>query len=232
MGSILKQFQADITGLLNTCDYFNDVTIVTEDKADISTIIQKALSPIAVKGGKAGLVIVVEDPEADAPTNIPGPYLTKIRQKLTIMENMLVNRTSPYGTMKKAFEVAEIIQEVLYGVTLDGNLDNPVWPGQPAIRSIGAIPDMPSIVAVEVMLEWHAGLPIAAKVADPTIANATGSITIATSTGGAALFYSLDGSFPSTIYSAPFTTPASGTVIRAVGTKTQCATSNILTVTI
>ena len=227
MSSILKQFQADITGLLNTCDYFNDVTIVTEDKADISTIIQKALSPIAVKGGKAGIVVIVEEPEASAPTQAKAPYFTLIKCKLTILENILVNRTAPYGTQKKGYEVGEAIHEVLFEVCPSGELTNPVWPGQPAIRSIGAIPEMPNIMGVECNIEWHAALPQVGKVADPTIANATGSITIATSTGGAALFYSLDGSFPSLAYTAPFATPDAGTLIRAVGTLTGYATSNI-----
>ncbi len=227
MSSLLKQLQLDAAGLLNTCDYFEDITVVAEDKADLSTVIQQSLSAIAAKNGKSGLVVIIEEPTAEAPTQLSGPYLTLVKLKVLIMENLMVNRTDPYGTQKIGYEVAEAICEVLFQAQLDGTGTNPLWPGQPAIRSLGALPDLTEIMGVEVNLEAHIALPSVAKVATPTITNTTGSITLASTTGGAALLYSLDGSFPSLVYTAPFATPDAGTRIRAIGTKTGQATSDI-----
>lgn len=229
--SILKQFQADIVGLLSTCDYFSDITVTAEDKADIQNIIQSALAPMAVKGGKSGICVIVEEPEAEAPTTNPAPYFTSIKQKLTILENIATNRTALYGTLKPVYQVAESILCLLWQVQLGGTTQGPIWPGAPAIRPIGAIPDQPSIVGVEVLLEGHAALPQVDRVADPVINTVTSNVVITCATTSAALYYSTDTSFPSLAYST-FVKPAAGTVIRSIGAKSGAATSNIVSVTV
>lgn len=75
-----------------------------------------------------------------------------------------------------------------------------------------------------------------AAAATPTIANASSKITI-TSEGSTAIKYTLDGSDPKTsgaaqTYSATFTTPAAGTVIKAYAEKTGSLNSGVATFTV
>lgn len=225
MKSVLKQIQADILGTLQSCDFFEDITIQAEDKADITNIITTALAPVASKGGKGGICVIIEEPEADAPTTLSSPYLTLVKIKVTILENIAFNRTT-YGTNKPCYLVAESIQQLLFQQEFDGVTQGYIWPGSPAIRSVGAIPNQPMIMGVEVLLEAHAALPQVAKCATPTISNANELVTIESADNDVVLFYSIDGTFPSIEYTEPFETPIAGSLIRAVATHTGWATSN------
>ena len=233
MGSVLKQLQADILGTLNGCDYLDDVLVIADDQADIAKIIQKALGTASSKDGTTGGVcIIIEEPEAAAPTTLANPYLTMIRQKVTVLENMLINR-SPLGTGKTCYVLAEVVHELLFAQQFAPVTQGQLLPGTPAIRPMGVIDhNQPAIVGVECNFEAHAPLPQPAKCADPTIEVSGGEVTITSTTAGAAIFYSLDGSTPSVAYTDPFTAPASGTLIRAFATYTGFATSNTVAETI
>lgn len=232
MRSICKQVQADVVGAILACDFFDDITVTPEDRGDLENTIQSALAPIAVKGGKTGIVVIAEEPEADAPTALQSPYLTLIRQKMTILENRIVNRTSSLGTNKSAYLVGETILEILFQSDFAGTTQGPVWPGNPAIRSIGVIPERPELVGVEVMLELHASLPQVSKVATPTISQGVSNITLACVTGSAVILYSIDDSFPSLTYSAPFANPAVGVNVRAIAKLSGSAASSIASYTV
>lgn len=228
MGSRIKQLQEDIVGLLNTCSYFDDITVIAEDRADFPSLIARALSNIASKGNKTGIAVVVEEPDASANTRIPSPYLTSVKQKIIILESIGINRTSPYGTLKKGYEVAEIILSCLWEVFVDGNPNNPIWTGEPAIRCIGALPENPGIMVIELALEAHIPLLQVARVENPSVNIAANTATI--SCPNASIFYSLDGSFPNLTYSTPVANVTAGTQVRAIGTKDTYATSNIVEV--
>lgn len=228
MSSKLKLLQADILGVLSLSDYFADITIVAEDKADLTAIINRALAPMAVKGGKGGVCVVVEEPEAEAPTTIPGPYITSARLKVVVLENVANNRGT-HGTGKTCYAIAEQIQSLLFDQEFAGTTEGKLWPGAPAIQSLGPVPDNPQLVVVQCAFEAHVSLPVLSKVAEPTIGMISGDhIQLVCSTSGAAIKYSIDGSFPSMVYTAPFTAPVAGTTVRAVAAKTGSATSNVV----
>lgn len=227
MRSILKAVQADVLGTLNACDYFDDITIVAEDNADLATIIVKALSPVAFKGGKTGLVVIVNEPEAQAVTTVPAPYFDTVRQKITVLENAVVNRTGALGTGKSGYLVAETILQLLWLADFAGTTNGPSWPGNPAIRPLGAIADSPEMSGVQVMVEMHAGMVTYAKCATPVITQGGSTTSITSATSGATILYSLDGAFPSQTYSVAFANPAVGVMVRACAKKTLTATSHI-----
>ena len=85
-------------------------------------------------------------------------------------------------------------------------------------------------LAYDVTFEFDLALDQTARVAVPQIAVAS-NITITCGTAGASVYYTTDTSLPTatngTPYSAPFTTPASGTVVRVAAYKTSLSPSNI-----
>jgi hypothetical protein len=224
MRSVIKALQADVLGTLLACDWFEDVTVIAEDIGDFATVINQALGSTLVKANKTGVVVIVNEPEAQAPTTLPAPYFTLIRQKITILENRIINR-SAIGTNKSAYLIAETIQQLLFESSFAGTTGGPCWPGTPAIEPLGIINDRQELTGVAVNIEAHAPLQQPNKCVAPTITQGATTITLASS--GNSILYSVDDSFPSTAYSVPFANPAAGVTVRAIAKRSTYAASNI-----
>lgn len=227
MRSICKAIQADVKGALEACDYFEDITVVAEDKGDLTQVITAALGGTAFKANKTGVIVVVNEPIANSTTEIRAPNLEEVRQKITVIENREINRDGSTGTGKSAYLIGESILQLLFEIEFNGTTRGKSWPGTPSISPLGIINENQSLTGVEVMMIFHAQLLLPNKVATPTIANSGTLITLTCSTSGAAIKYSINGDYPTTPYTVPFATPATGNMVRAVGTLTTYAASNV-----
>jgi hypothetical protein len=227
------QLQADIYHLLLSADTLADVNVVQfrklriDSQADVSTLWQMP------RNGKAGIGILVEMPEVEtAHANLPGPeFVTSL--PLSVVEEPNLN-FAPGGSYLSAEEVAQRVAELLHGY------QGGAWGGQ--LHAKGAIvsPDATwpeGLLAYKVTLHLRLTRDQVARVATPTAAAVGTTVTLACDTAGAALYYTLDGSFPGAgnpaalPYSAPFAATV-GQTLRFAAYKSGLLPSQALEATI
>lgn len=233
----IGRVQADLFAILNSLAYCADIGVTlwrprltstgtVETAPVIASKIDKTLSGLLLKGGKAGLAAIVLMPVVEVPNGeAPGPD-TKISLSIRLRERTLINMGAT-GTQKPAEEAAwefqrEIHQYPLGYATLvcEGESIMPVidptdtkgdviYNIQPSLRLSGTMPTRVQYVA---------------------ISGTAAAVTLASGTSGAAIYYTTDESFPAagnsaaTLYSAPFAV-AAGTVVRAAAFKSGLSLS-------
>ena len=220
---------------LNADDWFADINVLTERKADIISAIEKSIGPMKAKGGKSGTCIVVMSPVAsDESEEIPGAIL---HPQLTfrILENPLINN-SGVGTGKEALSTAKRVVMLMKHFRMDG-VCTELIPEKPTIVPV-ADPVAPVAYEVRFKARDDDGETLA-KVARVAISPASGAaprtVTLTCATSGAAIYYTTDGSFPwsgnatATLYTVPFSVTSPATV-RAGAFLAGAAGSNVSSV--
>jgi hypothetical protein len=234
----IQQLQLDIFGRLSAADYFSNVAIYLirpRSKAEalmIQTQIDNSLAGLEQKNGAAGVACLVEMPYIDVEKpEVAGPY-TAIVATVRIIENPLINMASG-GTGKSAEDVgSEVLSELHHwGPWGSGHIQRALYAETRALD-----PDENLIkegkVAYAATLRTRRSIQPEARAAMPTIIVGSG-VTITTTTPGASIYYTIDGSFPwsgnpaATLYFAPFVVPPSRTQIRAVAYATGLQASNV-----
>ncbi len=93
--------------------WFEDVTVITEDKGNIENDIQVALGTITEKHAKIGACIVLLAPRAKCPSpNAPGPCIEPLIV-LSVLEDVLVNQGAT-GTGKSALQIVEMLMRRIH----------------------------------------------------------------------------------------------------------------------
>lgn len=208
MGQI-SSLHAGLRTLILAHPYFSDVPVISIEEKDFNSEIEQAI-------GRLGVCVSLMTPRTNVPSpNIPGPYFDLFIDAY-VGENVLLNRYGG-GTGKKASDIAEAVlaaghlqyydlqTEALLAVgceLVDKTDDELIW--KASFKTSGGV--------------GISGLP---AVVTPGITDdGAGGITLTCATGGAAMFYTTNGSFPSprngTLYTAPFIV-ASGTQVRVSG---------------
>lgn len=214
---LLRQLRQQIADRLAADSYFEDIPVLTEDRGDVENEIARALGTLTETGGKIGICAVVLTPFARIRTQeLPGPYLDPLQLSVTIEENVLVNQATG-GTQKHCSDVAERVATLLHKWLPDGHTRPVLVSG----NGISVVEPVIGTLAYAVALSFAAGLSVSLdQVATPT-ANPDGgvapqTVTLACATAGAAIFYTIDGKFPSptvgTLYTAPFEVAAACTL--------------------
>lgn len=102
--------------------FFADIPIIAADDGDLETIMEQQLQRITEKGGKIGSSVIIHQPTARVAfkdsTKIVGnstfkPYFNPITIRITVAEDLLVNRDEASGTGKPALTIAEAVAAVL-----------------------------------------------------------------------------------------------------------------------
>jgi hypothetical protein len=230
--TILTDLQADIAARLQADAFFADIAVIDERKADVVGDISKALGVLTVKGGKLGVCAVVLSPTADdeMPDAAFGPMEVVITVR--VLENVLFN-TGATGTGKAALTVARRIHRILKHYRPVG-LAQPLRPKNPGITGVA---DPLAPLAYEVQFStMESDLGRELKCAMPTISSAGAAspqtVTLATNTGGASIYYTLDGSHPApgnataVLYSGPLVV-ATAKVLRAGAYLTGYVASDV-----
>lgn len=186
-----------------------------KESASFATIQQQvnnALACLLRKGGKGGAAVLFLMPAADADKpNVSGPQL-KLTYTIRVQEDPIAN-FGPHGTRKTAEEIALHVLQLFHLVRLNGG--NCLSADPDALTPIEPTRETAGLVTYNVRLTQLAPLAPPRQVAMPLIAVAEGLVTLTCATGGARIFYTVDGSYPSavnpaaTLYAAPFAAPTS-----------------------
>ena len=229
MSLSLETLQNDLVGYLNADPYFVDIPVLDVAQGVVDSDVEQALKVFNSKGSKVGTCVLVFMPTAKSPTPNVYPPKLDLAIEVRVFECPLINRADG-GCGKTAEAICATIAGLVHhwcagpGVlTMDQNFLAPVVEKSPELAGYSLFFSVPLI------------LTAATKVAQPRITNSAGSISMTCSTSGATIRYTTDGTFPSTsatAYSAPFSTPAAGTLIRAVAHKSAVSPSNLTQITI
>lgn len=225
------------------CDTELDViNIVTREQllADESQLPDQTLAaevlvyitPRQGRDGRTGCGIIVEKPEFRVNNpNLPGPE-GDILLTLLILEDPLTNHGPQTGTLKPADQVAQRCLEVLHGYQLEGF--GQLFADQAAMQ---AAQDFEPLRGYRVRLRVRMPRNQADRVAQPTVTEDAGEVTLACATTDARIFYTTDETFPgrsnsgAVEYTEPFTADV-GTVIHAAAYKEGQPPSHVLKVTV
>ncbi len=221
---ILEQIQGDILGALKATPGLVNAVILSANDGDIEGEVTRKLSTLT--GTQNGLALVVLLPElTEAEANIPGPVMEGLIE-VQVIEAVTINRSAS-GTGIRASTAALRALGALHHLRV-GNYTlfakrNPLEP----------LAGKKGIVTFIVRLSFgNLGADPVEKVSPVTIAEDEAEITLTTSTGGAGIYYTTDGSYPgasndeATLYTTPFTLAESATV-RAAAFKSPLNPSDI-----
>lgn len=93
--------------------WFEDITVIIEDKGNIENDIQVALGTITEKHAKIGACIVILAPRAKCPNpNAPGPIIEPLIV-LSVLEDVLINQGDT-GTGKAALQIVEMLMRRIH----------------------------------------------------------------------------------------------------------------------
>jgi hypothetical protein len=221
MSSILLAIQEELANKARNDPFFSSITVLTESMKDISYLVELAMA-------KARRAVVVTTPRADVryPDRLT-PYFDDIRVVGFCFENVAINRvTSGYIA---SIEIAENLLSTWYQYKPLGI--NEVWTPEVPSIALGSDLDHPLVQLVQdtfflayaVRFKTSGGIynappQCAAVTMTETVVVLTqiATVTLACATGGAAIFYTIDGDYPNTLetlYTAPFACPVGTQVI-------------------
>jgi len=228
MSDPLELDQEDFAARLQADPYFTDIAVLIQRKGVTDSDIDVALSVLNERTGKIGACVVLLMPAlAPESPNVPGP-LYRIITTVQVIEQPLFN-LGDTGTGKSAEQIAQRVRMLLhhfsngYGATyvFDGLL--------PLGADAGKI-------SYGVKFSRQAGDSASPKVAALTISatdtKAPATVQITSATAGATIWYTTDGSYPSSAnanahtYGAPFP-QATAATIRAAAEKAGLQQSNV-----
>lgn len=198
MASILASIQQEIADRLSADPFFAAIPVLVEQPCDVSFELQVSVAA-------AGIYAVVQIPQAlvDAPT-APGPIFDPVEITVLFRENI------PVASGPHALEVAETALALLH--LYRPTTINEVFSAAPnALQRVNER----DTVAYEIRVRTQACATYAVPQLDiPTISSAgtqsPQTVTLASDTAGAAIYYTMDGSQPaprsptSILYTAPF----------------------------
>ena len=211
-----KSLSDELRDALLAVPYFGDIVttsgapiVISADPHDIVTEINQALNEI-------GLALLVNLPVAHVgKTNLPGPVFDNVTIVVSIFELPTINRALNGGTNPTAYAAATQAAAILHLFCPEGVND------LVSVTDVIPIPD-------ENYIRWeiHLRTQVAIQMLRTTIATVIAdlsppgdqTVTLTCATPGAAIFYTLDGTYPSplggTLSSGPIAI-AAGHLLRA-----------------
>lgn len=231
--SPLEQDQADFAARLDADAYFADVGIyLLRPRANLAATaiiqgIEAALNCLSLKGGKGGAAVTVLMPTGDSPDgNVGGPEL---EERITVrVQELPLTNMGAQGTLKSAESIALEVLRLLHHFRSGGQ----VWyaDNQALTPNLEFAPKVTYDVTFRRKLVLGTRPKAAMPMLTPEDGAAPQTVTIEAA-AGAAIYYTLDGSYPapgapgSTLYTAPVEV-AAATIVRAVAYETGKAASN------
>lgn len=229
MSSLLETLQNDAEGRLLADPFFDDIAIVVQRKGVTLAEIQRRLTVLNGRGQKAGACVLVLMPGGGSNDQTPGPRLA-ITQSFIVLVHPELNSKST-GTGKSPEEIALRLLQIFnfasfgYGAVLhcenDALVPNDTFDG---------------LVGYQVNLHTFSGETPLPKVAPVTIeatdTKAPATVQLSCATDGAKIWFTTDGSYPSSanatasLYAAQ-TTLRAGCTLRTAAERFGLAPSNI-----
>ena len=223
-GALLTDLQKDIAGYMLQCANLDHLNIVVDDQGAIDAMAQKAVSTIKSRGHTKGIAALILRPVvASANANLPGPQSDAI-VTIQMSENVSVNRGSIGSKIlpdDMSFRILDVLHHLQIGSKTLFAAPTPIQP----------LPAPVGFVSYEIILRIPLHNQPLEKTRQPVIDNDGGTVTLTSATPSAAFNYSLDGSYPSLVYTAPFAV-SSGELVRAIATSASLLPSGITELTI
>ena len=229
---MLRRVQLDCYGRALAHAYFSDVAVILIRTAQTAEEIGKMMGTLKGRGGKVGAAILVEQPRF-FPESDNLAVRGQIVQAFTVLEHPTVN-VSSIGTGKTAEELAIELFILFHGCP--ASQPSQVFTGFPS----GAVVPDDSYTGLNAWVARfqmfgspgrpeRCGLPLIT----PDEGAVPQTVTLTSATSGAAIYYTTDGSYPSsvnvpasTLYTAPISIAAACT-LRCKAEKTGLQQSGI-----
>ena len=224
MAALLTDLQRDIANYMGQCSTLDHLNIVVDDMGTIDSTAEKAVKTVKSRAGTQGMAALVLRPSvSNTMGNVPGPQ-SEANITIQLVENVLVNR-SQRGSKILSDDMGFRILSALHLWTIGSHSMS----AEP--NSMRPLPMPEGFVSYEISLKIMLYNPCTHKTIQPLIDNDAGTVTLTSSTPSSSLFYSLDGCYPHTEYTSPFTTE-SGDLVRAIATSPDLIPSSISELTI
>ena len=223
MSAILTELQRDLEGYMLQCSNLDHLNIVVDDMGTIESTAAKAVKTVKSRGGTQGIAALILRPTVStANGNLPGPQSEAIIT-IQMVENVLVNRSGRGSSIlpdDMSFRILSSLHHLALG--------NHVLYAEPV--PVRPLPMPDGFVSYEIRLRTPLYNQPLERTRQPLIENDNGTVTLTSATALASINYSLDGSYPSLTYSAPFTA-SSGDLIRSIATSDTLLPSSITELT-
>lgn len=222
MASILNNIRQECVDELSALAFFGDIPVLLEDRQNLADEIARALGVLKQTGGKNGAFVLMVPESASVRGSAEfGPVFSEIRFDALCVEFPAINRKSSSGTGHPVWEIAEQVAAALIQFK-PASANGPVYLNDPSIVPVEfSIPGLQdSLPACRVSFAVPGSLAIVkTQAAAPVLTQLTSTVTMTSTTPGAAIFYSVNGTNPGpnsgTLYTAAIAKPAPGVTIRA-----------------
>lgn len=215
---IILKLQEDVLGRLSNDAYFADIPVFLQRKGDIEQEVIQALNVLNEKTGKVGSCVIVLMPELEAPEGeSPGPVVEMV-QSVQVITHRLFN-DGENGTGKSSEQIAANVLNLLHRY-IPFHLG---WVMMADRRPVRPERAQDGVVSYLVVTRMTAALGRTAKVSAPQVMQAGAEVSLSTASAGAALYYTLDGTYPgpaneaATLYTVPFTPADLPAMLRVCG---------------
>ena len=178
--SILNSRQHEIADRLLADPFFATIPVLVEQPCDMTFELQASVAAAGTWG-----VVLVPQAQVTAP-NAPGPIFDPVEFAVRFREN------SPVAAGPGALETAETALALLH-------LYRPTTVNEVLCAAPNALQRViePNVVAYEIRVRTQAGAAFSVpQVATPVATSLDGLTTLTSTTSGAAIYYTLDGSQP------------------------------------
>lgn len=230
--SVLELDQDDIVQRLATDPLFQSAVPVLEQRKGITeSDVQIAISTANSQSGVVGTVAIVLMPRlAGQDPNAPGPRYTT-RYPIQVIDWPLVRRQGQGGSLLSAEFISDRLRQIIHGfnpgrgqsmyfdkmepIAVDDNRVSYIV----TFKKLGS--DFPPVSCAAIGIS-----PVTGTVGPVTC-------TLSCQTAGVAIYYTIDGTYPSsigqtaTLYTGPFTV-AGGTTVRAAAELSGFQQSNVI----
>ena len=204
----------------------SDGNPVVGDTVAIDDKLNQVLSGIATRNGQTGAAIIVMLPDValESAQNMSLPI--KLKWKIRTVENQMFNESTG-GTGLPSSQLALHVAQFMQTRAFRGGNPLRCDPAK-AIEEI----TLPGFLVHEINGECAVYVGVRAKCAAPTISQTDGLLTLASTTAGARIFYTLDQSYPGSgngaalPYTVPFTLDPGSYVLRTAAEADGMQASN------
>lgn len=193
--SVLASIQQQIADLLAAQSALSFIPILTENSGDIINEMTRALGAISGDTGKAGAFIIVMTPDANQNwKDLFGPFFDEIKVVIQVTVNVPVAKDPSNGVGLLGLDICEAICSGLSQFYPAG-ANAPLIPDVPTIKLVDRADDQTTHTCSYKTMGGIRSVP--SQAATPTLfITEGGQYQLSTSSPGAAVFYTLDGSNP------------------------------------
>jgi hypothetical protein len=213
---LLLQLQQDLADKINSETAFSAISCATYRSMVISQEIEKRVPHLTAKNGTKGCGIIVLMPTMTGIFPNVTPPQGEIKLSFWIVENPEINFNAG-GTQLTCEQVARMLRQCVNLFQIEGKLA--LYQEATVIQPIIGIERIyPGCCGYQVHMTGRMSETAVPKCVLPTLSETSSTITLSTTDEGAAIYYTLDGTFPGSsnataaLYAAPFAVTVGQTV--------------------